>query len=196
MNNTSYSYSHTAHRQTVAVRPPGTTSRIRRRGPRSIEAFHRRSFAWISSKSSPNSSCTSTQHLDKTSSPLSSSEPDSQHLSPDDGPGQAGPQSSVFSSQFIIDHINIRGFVGKRAELEARLKLSSITPDLIALNETFLHRAVERISLTGYTLVSRLDRRDNSEYGGIALFARANIALYVIFLEDSGLDERFWHSRT
>ena len=57
----------------------------------------------------------------------------------------------------------------------------------------FFHRAVERISLTGYALVSRLDRRDDSGYGDIALFARANIVLYVIFLENSDLDKRSWH---
>ena len=77
--------------------------------------------------------------------------------------------------------------------MEARLKLSSEKPDIIAINETFLNRSVEQVNLTGYVLISRRDRRDNSGFGGIAVFARVGVASYITFLESSDSDERSWH---
>ena len=89
--------------------------------------------------------------------------------------------------------MNIREFTSKRIELEAVIQINSRKPDLVALNETFLNRSIEKISLTGYEVVSRRDRTDQSGFGGIALFARQNIAPFVTLLEHSEENERSWH---
>ena len=48
-------------------------------------------------------------------------------------------------------------------------------------------------TLTGYVLVSRLDRRTGQKGGGIALFARADVASQVVHIGDSLIHERSWH---
>ena len=96
-------------------------------------------------------------------------------------------------SDFSIDHVNIRGFYSKKVEREAYLQISDRKPHAVALNETFLDQSIDTITLSGYQLVSRLNRRDGSGWGGIALFVLAEVAPYITFLEHSAMDERSWH---
>ena len=49
------------------------------------------------------------------------------------------------------------------------------------------------IELPGDVLVSRLDRRDESGWGGVALFTRAGYENCIIHLGDSTVAERCWH---
>ena len=55
--------------------------------------------------------------------------------------------------------------------------------------------AIKELSLCGYTLVSRLDRRDGRKQGGIALFASPKLADCTTLLEHASDDthERSWH---
>ena len=65
-------------------------------------------------------------------------------------------------------------------------------PMLVALAETLLDASSPNIALTGYALVSRLDRR-GQQGGGIALFARTDEAAIAVHTCDSVLHERSWH---
>ena len=49
------------------------------------------------------------------------------------------------------------------------------------------------IVLEGYSVVSRLDRRDNSGWGGIALFAKNGYEQCIVHVGDSEVAERSWH---
>ena len=68
-------------------------------------------------------------------------------------------------------------------------------PTFVCLNETWLPgiRAMRVIELPGYVLVSRLDRRNDSGWGGVALFARAGYGNCIIHVGDNTVAERSWH---
>ncbi len=179
-----------ADRQAVSVRPPGTSSlsfspsqrasRTRRRGPRSDAATFRRSRA----RRDPSASV----------GELPRSQPCHHELiSPLDGLGEARHTPSIDFSSFTIDHVNIRGFTSHRAELEGHIKLNGDKPHLLAINETFLTRAVESATVSGYVLVSRRDRQDESGWGGVAAFALPSVAPYVTLLEQAQEFEGSWH---
>ena len=50
-----------------------------------------------------------------------------------------------------------------------------------------------KIVVEGYSLVSRLDRRDFSGWGGVALFARTGFEQCIVHIGDSDATERSWH---
>ena len=60
------------------------------------------------------------------------------------------------------------------------------------MNETFLDRTIEHISLEGYALIARRDRADGRKCGGIAAFALTTISERVTLVESSQDAERFW----
>ena len=94
--------------------------------------------------------------------------------------------------KFRVLHVNIRGWISHVAELVARLRRLQEKPDLICVNETFLDRTVEHLTLEGYTLVARRDRNDGRQGGGIAAFATSDIAERVTLIQSSDDAERFW----
>ena len=134
----------TALHEVDLPRPPGTSHsarRAQRRGRRSVEALRRRGQS----------------HLIR-------------EFSQGDGRSEAGSPSPFNFELFTFDFLNIRGFLGKRAELEGHLSLVDSPPHLIALNETFLDKSVESADVSGYSMISRRDRRDGNG-GGIVLVA-------------------------
>ena len=66
-------------------------------------------------------------------------------------------------------------------------------PHFVGLVETLLTDLVGDISLPGYTLVSRRDRQDGRQGGGIALFARASVVSEIVCVADSTIYERSIH---
>ena len=50
-----------------------------------------------------------------------------------------------------------------------------------------------KIVLQGYSLVSRLDRRDLSGWGGVVLFAKTGFEHCIVHICDSDATERSWH---
>ena len=52
---------------------------------------------------------------------------------------------------------------------------------------------MRKIALDGYFLVSRLDRRDSSGWGGVALFAKVGFEQCIVHVGDSDVAERSWH---
>ena len=154
--------------------------RLRRRGPRSHLAILRRSVA----------KCCRTL--------------------PDMSPGESGDEISArtvihkplsvhvdtSSKDVHIISINIRCLLSHKDELEAFLKLHQ--PHVVLIQETWLNESYESISVSGYRIVSRRDRKtsDNSYFatrcGGILTLQRDdfNCLVHIKNCED---EERSYH---
>ena len=109
------------------------------------------------------------------------------------GKSECSPTESnaVSVEQFSFFLINLRGFVSHSAELVAVIEELGF-PTFVCLNETLLpgERAMPKIVLQGYSLVSRLDRRDLSGWGGVALFAKTGFEHCIVHIGDSDATER------
>ncbi len=81
-----------------------------------------------------------------------------------------------------------------RSELEGNILLNGDKPHVVTINESFLNRAVEEVSLSGYELVSRRDRRDESGFGGVLVFALTDFAPHIVLLEHGESYEASWHA--
>ena len=100
--------------------------------------------------------------------------------------------AAVFDqTQFSVLQVNIRGIIKNLAELSARLRLVTMMPDVLCLNETWLDRTTKHLDIEGYECVARRDRRGGM-CGGIATFARSSIAQQVTLLHTSEVAERHW----
>ena len=112
------------------------------------------------------------------------------------GQSQRSPTepSVVNVEQFSFFLLNLHGFISHSAELVG------VTEELefqtfVCLNETLLpgERAMPNLVLQRYSMVSRLDRRDSSGWGGVALFARTGFEQCIVHIGDSDVTERSWH---
>ena len=180
----------TAPHGNVSVGRPPRPQRLRRRGPRSLEAAARRSLrtTQASSVSSPSPSANAELNTGQ-------ADDDGNFLPPENaGSCRAEPEASLDFCSFSLLQCNIRGFTSHRAELEGRLQLLPSMPQLVCLNETLLEDPEQMIALGGYALVSRRDRDDGRDGGGIALFALHSVALQIVLLEHSKDHERSWHA--
>ena len=86
--------------------------------------------------------------------------------------------------------INVRGFLARQALVHAHL--ATVHADIVCIQETWLDESVESIVLPGFRLISRRDRilGPKAGYGGIALFARDEVASSISFLENLEEAER------
>ena len=101
--------------------------------------------------------------------------------------------TTLLNQQLVILHVNIRGWVTHHTELAARVRLMTVKPAVICVNETFLTKAVQNVKLEGYEIVHRLDRREDKECGGVLMLAATEQAAAITFLAEGGLcDERIW----
>ena len=94
--------------------------------------------------------------------------------------------------EFRIMNVNVHGLLAHKSELEFQLSDQGF-PDLVALTETLLDKSVKHIDLYGYALVSRRDRDDGRQGGGIALYCRPSLQNSITHLSDSKTCERSWH---
>ena len=114
------------------------------------------------------------------------------------GPGQPSvPLTPCASVCFTIFHLNPRGLrcpPQNLAKVDALL-CSLNTPDFVAITETQLDLGTAVCCLSGYHVVSRLDRRQGlrTDAGGIAFFVRDGLQNQVVHIGDSDVDERSWH---
>ena len=145
--------------------PSCSSRRLRRRGPRSSAALARRCAA-------------------RWGAPPGGSRGEARALPPDAQLDLCEP------FEFTINLVNIRSLKKNADELTSRL--TDLQPDLLAVNETWLDESVEDFALEGYTKVSRLDRRDGRQGGGIMLFAK-DAFRNCVHLEDSPCAELSWH---
>ena len=91
---------------------------------------------------------------------------------------------------FVVWHLNVRGWRSKEAEVTALVRLSKKKPHVLCLNETFLDRGVAELKLEGYQEVARKDRKDG--WGGVAVLARKEIVSNVVHLDTSNSAGRVW----
>ena len=91
---------------------------------------------------------------------------------------------------FLIYCINIRCLLSNFAELCVQVK--AVDPHLILLQETWLNKSVEEISIPGYNIISRRDRNENENRGGIITFARHDVH-NIVCIKKSANAERAWH---
>ena len=116
------------------------------------------------------------------------------------GPCKARPAKPLGfqATHFTVLQANVgnnRGFLLTKAELEAHLQLLDTTPTFVGLTETLLNEGTKdtEVQLTGYTLVSRRDRKDGRKGGGVALFVKNEHKSCVNLLKHSEDSERSWH---
>ena len=87
---------------------------------------------------------------------------------------------------------NVHGLLSHQAELEFHLADNEYS-ELVALTETWLNDSVSKIMVNGYVVVSRLDRKDGRQGGGIALLATSEMERSIVHIGDSKDFERSWH---
>ncbi len=110
-----------------------------------------------------------------------------------DGPDIDGNSAEMsVETNFKLFHINPRGLGENLAEVTALIQ-SIGSPQIVGVTETWLER--NRANISGYHLVSQLDRRNfvRGDRGGIALYARDGFEQSVVHLADSKVDERCWY---
>ena len=111
-------------------------------------------------------------------------------LPPSGSPGESGHVPLACDTKVTVIFLNIRGFLSHQIELEAFLHNSGL-PTIVGITETFLDASTTSILLSGYVLVSKLDRRVGFEKsGGIALFTQENFVDSIVHVADSEVHER------
>ena len=98
-------------------------------------------------------------------------------------PNQKAETARIGNEDFEVLHVNIQGFRNSEVELSARIRLMPRKPDIVCLNETFLDASTKEVGLEGYSLAARRDRSDGRQCGGIAVFARLEVAERITLLE-------------
>ena len=63
---------------------------------------------------------------------------------------------------------------------------------MVCVNETFLNRSIQSVTLEGYALVGRRGRQDGRFGGGVLVFVREDCAAVVILSHISETAERIW----
>ena len=100
--------------------------------------------------------------------------------------------ATLTSELLTFLNLNIRGYVSNHAELCTVCEL--VAPTFVALTETFLHKGIKQLlPIPGYALVSRLDRADNTGWGGVVLFVKRGFEDYIVHSASSTAAERTWH---
>ena len=100
-------------------------------------------------------------------------------------------QASAINVDSFLFHLNVRGFRENCSKIDALIRLHH-RPHFVAFTETWLTMATKSIGLSGYHLVSRLDRRTSQYGGGIALFVVDGHEGSIVHIANSPTDERSW----
>ena len=182
-----------------AERCPPT--KLRRRGPRSLQAIvrrheHRFTALTVAPGESgaapvlgaPVNAAMLTSHFP---CPPNTLEYDSRRLRVNQLSVSVSAQPNAFCERVRVWNVNCCKLLKRKAELEARLCNSCV--DILCLQETWLSEDVESIAISGYNLVGRLDRvlGPKRGYGGIAVFVRTTLADIALVEYVSGA-ERMW----
>jgi hypothetical protein len=85
---------------------------------------------------------------------------------------------------------NIRGLISHLAELISVVRLLPQLPSLICLNETFLNRSIEDVTVEGYRMVARRDRDDGQVCGYVIVYTQEDLASRETLIEKSADIER------
>ena len=77
------------------------------------------------------------------------------------------------------------------AERVARMRLMNKKTDLLCVNETFMDRTIEHISMESYARIARRGKTDRRKCGGIDAFDLTNISKRIASIDSSQDAERF-----
>ena len=102
------------------------------------------------------------------------------------------PKPLCIGSDFTYLCVNIERYMKNKAELIVHLEYIGM-PSFVGITETWLTDLVGCISIPGYSIVSRRDRCDGRQGGGIVFFARDCVASQIVHVGDSIEYERSWH---
>ena len=94
------------------------------------------------------------------------------------------------SQSLSIYSINIRCLLAHVAELSFHLSVHK--PHIVLIQESWLNKSIEHVSIANYSLLSRRDRSDTENRGGIIAFVRSDVR-QVVHYSDSEHAERNWH---
>ena len=86
--------------------------------------------------------------------------------------------------------VNIRCLGAHLDELQ--FHLSQHSPHVVLLQETWLDKSTEEVRIHNYMTVSRKDRSDDPNRGGVLTLARKDFNK-LVFVEHSKAAERSWH---
>ena len=75
---------------------------------------------------------------------------------------------------------------------ELEFHLLQLRPHIVFLQETWLDAPVESVTIANYRIVSRKDRKDTTNRGGILTLVRNDLNR-LVFIGDSATEERSWH---
>ena len=109
-------------------------------------------------------------------------------------PGESGTASpvSVAASQpdtLVIYSINIRCLLNNLTELSHQI--NRLQPQIVLVQESWLNESIDNVSLPGYNCISRRDRAEQENRGGIICFARQDLG-NLVHLKKSDVAERSW----
>ena len=85
---------------------------------------------------------------------------------------------------------NVQGLRAHLTELE--FHLLQLRPHIVFLQETWLDASVESVTIANYRVISRKDRKDTTNRGGILCLVRDDFNR-LVFIGDSTTEERLWH---
>ena len=100
------------------------------------------------------------------------------------------PEVSINDQPFCIYSINIRCLLANHAELCFHVQL--LSPHVIFIQESWLHQGLESKEIPNYIELSRRDRSDSENRGGIIAFVRKDVR-NVVHVSNSSVGERSWH---
>ena len=98
----------------------------------------------------------------------------------------------IACDEFVITHINIRGWLSNKAHFEAQMRLRTSLPQIVLMNETKLDRSVARPDMDGYEVIARKDNEEKCHGGGVLVYANKSIANRVTYMGSSDDAERVW----
>jgi len=93
-------------------------------------------------------------------------------------------------TKLIVYCINIRCLLSKFGELQYHL--NRMQPHILFIQESWLAKSVEEVDLEGYDCISRKDRFEIENRGGVIAYARNDLG-NIVFLANSIKAERSWH---
>ena len=91
---------------------------------------------------------------------------------------------------FLLYCINIRCLLANLAELCHQVK--EMSPHFVLSQESWLNKSIEGVSLLNYRVISRRDRSEGENRGGVITYARLDV-LNIVCVKESLDAERVWH---
>jgi hypothetical protein len=98
--------------------------------------------------------------------------------------------SSLCLNGIFVYNVNIRCILAHLTELQYHVDLHR--PHIVMIQETWLDASVEDVQLFNYEKVSRRDRKETANRGGIMTFRRSDFNA-LTHIKDCDDEERSWH---